>query len=51
MIRLCYVMIPLLLMRDIVIVAVYLESPGEKMIHPVWLLWSVDYLMAHALAC
>ena len=32
-------------------VVIYLESPVKKKIHPVWLLWFVDYLMAHTLAC
>ena len=29
---------------------VYLESPAEKKIHPMWLLWFVNYAMAHELA-
>ena len=29
---------------------IYLESPVKKKIHPVWLLWFVDYLMACKLA-
>ena len=39
------------LMRDIMTVVVYLELPVEKRIHPVPLLWFVDYLMTHAVAC
>ena len=37
-------------MMGIMTVVIYLESPVKKKIHPVWLLWFVDYLMAHELA-
>ena len=33
-------------MMDITTVVMYLESLVKKRIHPVWLLWFVDYLMA-----
>ena len=35
---------------NIMTVVIYLESPVEKKIHPVWLLWFADYLMACELA-
>ena len=37
-------------MMGIMTVVIYLESPVKKKIHPVWLLWFVDYLFAYKMA-
>ena len=45
-----FVEVPFLLMMGTMTVVMCLESPAEKRINPVQLLWLVDYLMACKLA-
>ena len=44
-----FIEVLLLLMMGIMNVVIYLESPVKTWIHPVQLLWFVNYLMAHKL--